>query len=140
MLNSFHLVKNYNGLHIDNHYELISLDVISLFTNIPIKLANDSVVCWWDEIKDNFCLLRNGFLLAVRFVLNSTFFTFNGKIYQQTFDTSMDSPLSPIIADMTMRDLERRAKKSSVLFAVLYVYVMLTMLLWLFLPSWKKRF
>jgi len=40
--------------------------------------------------------------------MDSTFFTFNNKIYKQKFGTPMGSPLSPIIADLVLQDLERR--------------------------------
>jgi len=43
---------------------------------------------------------------VLKFVLSSTSFTFNNIIYKQTFDTPMDSSLSPIIADVVMQDLE----------------------------------
>jgi len=54
----------------------------------------------------------NEFLIAIRFVLNSSFFIFNGIIYQQTFGTPMGSPLSPIVADIVMQDVENRALSS----------------------------
>ncbi|EFN66864.1 hypothetical protein EAG_04768, partial [Camponotus floridanus] len=47
---------------------------------------------------------RDEFLMAVRLILNSTFFMFNDVCYQQTFDTPMGSPLSPIIAEITLQD------------------------------------
>jgi len=46
------------------------------------------------------------FFIALELVLNSTYFTFNGEIYKQNFGTPMGSPLSPIIADLIMQDLE----------------------------------
>lgn len=49
------------------------------------------------------------FLLAVKLLLNSTIFTFNGLIYQQIFKISLSSPLSPIVADIILQDLESRA-------------------------------
>jgi len=45
-------------------------------------------------------------------VLNSTYFKFNETIYKQIFGTPMGSPLSPIIAEIVMRDLEELALHS----------------------------
>ncbi|XP_070169669.1 uncharacterized protein [Polyergus mexicanus] len=86
-----------------------SINVVSLFTNVPIDLAMDSINNRWNYISDNSNIPRNKFLNAIRFVLDSTFFTFNDIIYRQTFGTPMGSPLSPIIADITLQDLEMRA-------------------------------
>jgi len=36
--NSYQIVKKLKGIEIDESYELISLDVISIFTNIPVNL------------------------------------------------------------------------------------------------------
>ncbi|XP_020299356.1 uncharacterized protein LOC109863510, partial [Pseudomyrmex gracilis] len=43
VLNSFSLVKKISNIYIDDHFELISLDAISLFTNVPVELAVDSL-------------------------------------------------------------------------------------------------
>jgi len=51
-------------------------------------------------------ILKQEFINAIKMILDSTFFTFNNKIYKQKFGTSMDSPLSPIIADIVLEDLE----------------------------------
>jgi len=85
------------------------LDVVSLFTNVSLDLALDSVSERLCLIKEKCSIPRDEFFTAVRFILNSTFFTFNGKIYQQTFGTAMGSPLSSIIADITLQDLENKA-------------------------------
>lgn len=45
-------------------------------------------------------------MYAIKFILTSTYFTFNNKIYKQIHGTPMGSPLSPIIADLVMQDLE----------------------------------
>ncbi|XP_011867795.1 PREDICTED: uncharacterized protein LOC105561973 [Vollenhovia emeryi] len=112
ILNSFDLVNKLNGLHIQETHDLISLDVVSLFTNIPLDLAEESIANRWTYISDNCSIPRDEFLRAIRTVLKSTYFSFNFIIYQQTFGTPMGSPLSPIIADITMQDLECKAMET----------------------------
>lgn len=77
-------------------FELISLDVISLFTNIPLDLAINSLERRWHLIKNNTLLSKEEFFVALRFVFNSTYFQFNNKFYKQTYGAPMGSPLSPI--------------------------------------------
>lgn len=100
--NSFDLVNKLRELHIDSECRLASLDVISLFTNIPVEIANSSLVKRWKFIKNNMSIPQNEFLITVNLILNSTFFSFNNIIYKQIFGTPMDSPVSPIIADIVI--------------------------------------
>jgi hypothetical protein len=104
--NSFDLYKVLNGKHIEENEVLFSLDVASLFTNIPIELAIRGVLNRWNFIALNTRIPKEEFVGALEFVLTSTFFMFDGTIYKQLFGTPMGSPLSPIIADIVMQDLE----------------------------------
>lgn len=110
--NSFELVKRLSDKNINSDFRLISLDVVSLFTNVPIEMAIDSVSVRWDHISLNCNISKSEFIIAVRMILDSTFFIFNGVIYKQNFGTPMGSPLSPIIADIVLQDLEARALAS----------------------------
>jgi len=105
--NSFELVEKLKNIHIEDKFSLISLDVISLFTNIPIDSAINSITDRWDFISTSCNIPKDEFLRAVRFVLESTYFSFDNQIYKQNFGTPMGSPLSPMIADIVMQDLER---------------------------------
>jgi len=107
--NSFQLVERLRDIKLDNRHVLLSLDVISLFTNIPLDLAIDSVVRRLDNILNNSNIPNDEFILALKMILKSTYFTFNNVIYRQNFGTPMGSPLSPIIADLVLRDIENRA-------------------------------
>src|SRR5436190_15508000 len=108
--NSFELVNKLNSKCLDDGYELASLDVVSLFTNVPLDIAVGAVGRRWHLIERVTTLPYFEFITALRLVLNSTFFKFNGKIYKQLFGTPMGSPLSPILADLTLCDLEEKAK------------------------------
>jgi len=88
---------------------LLSLDVVSLFTNVPTDLIGNSIVKRWDHIACNTALPLNKFLIAISLITNSTFFTFNKKFYKQIFGTPMGSPLSSILADIDLQDIEEAA-------------------------------
>jgi len=86
----------------DSNYILASLDVVSLFTNVPIDLILNSIEKRWVHISTKTNISKEEFVTTVKFILNSIFFTFNNKFYKQIFSTLMGSPLSPIIADIVM--------------------------------------
>jgi len=104
--NSFELYKTLSGKKISDTHMLISLDVVSLFTNIPQDLAINSILKRWALIKLKTNIPKDEFLEAIKLTLSSTYFVFNKKIYRQTYGTPMGSPLSPIIAHMVLQDLE----------------------------------
>ena len=90
----------------DESMRLISLDVISLFTNVPTDLALEVLYLRWNEIKQHTSINRDEFLQAVKFVLEANVFSFNGVFYKQIFGTAMGSPISPVIANLVMERLE----------------------------------
>lgn len=110
--NSYDVVKKLSNTYLDNNYRLVSLDVISLFTNVPTDLIIDSVSSRWNSISPNCDIPRNEFLLAIKFILDSSFFTFDDITYKQSFGSPMGSPLSPIVADIVLQDLENKALHS----------------------------
>lgn len=74
----------------------------------------------WTYIEPNTNLPFAEFISAIKFIFSSTYFIFNKIIYKQTFGTPMGSPLSPIIADLVMQDLEEKALNSIGLSLPLY--------------------
>ena len=51
----------------------------------------------------------------VEIFLKSTYFSFQGEIYEQVDGVAMGSPLSPIVANLYMEYLEKKAIDSSTL-------------------------
>ena len=86
----------------------ISLDVI-FFTNISIDIALECVNDNWNFISEKCNLPKTEFLIAVRLILDSTYFVFDNiiyinRIYKQNFGTLMGSLLLLIIADLVMQN------------------------------------
>jgi len=76
---------------------------------VSIDLAIESISMRWTHISSGCKIPKNEFLTALRLIMDSTYFTFNDKLYRQKFGTPMGSSLSPIIADLVLIDLETRA-------------------------------
>ena len=45
-------------------------------------------------------------------ILELTYFTFDNQVYKQSYGTSIDSLLSPILADLVMQDLKSKVLNS----------------------------
>ena len=67
------------------------------------RLSNDSTL----EDRTTFSIAE--LTKALDLCLNSSYFTYDSTSYKQVFGTPMGLPLSPIIANMVMEDLEQRA-------------------------------
>jgi len=103
---------------------LLSLDVKSLFTNIPLELVMEAINSRWSYIKKVTKITKDEFIAAVQFIFDSTFFSFDNVIYRQIFGTPMRSPLSPMLADIVMQDLELKAMENlNFVIPVYYRYV-----------------
>jgi hypothetical protein len=95
---------------------LVSFDVVSLFTaNIPVDLA---IKVATKRLRQDTTLQRTSLPIEdiidlLSFCLNTTYFVFEGCYYQQVFGTAMWSPLSAVIANLVMEDVEQRALAST---------------------------
>ena len=92
--------------------ELVSFDVVSLFTKIPVEPA---VKVAEERLGEDASLgLRTSLpvediIPLLTFCHKTTQFTYNGTYYQQAFGTAIGSPISTVIANMLMEDVEQRA-------------------------------
>ena len=84
----------------------------ALFTSVPTTEVLGLVK---DRLEKDSSLLERTRMSPIdisdclKLVLDTTYLTFKGKIYKQTFGTPMGSPVSPLVANIFMEDLEQRA-------------------------------
>ena len=113
--NSCHFAEFVRGKTLKADQVLVSFDVVSLFTNIPVDLA---IKVATKRLRQNPTLLQRTSLPVediidlLSFCLNTTYFVFEGCYYQQVFGTAMGSPVSAVIANLVMEDAEQRALAS----------------------------
>ena len=104
---SFTFVNDLKQVSSQNRY-MVSFDVVSLFTNIPLKetvnLAVDLVLAKNSNIKMSKAQLRKLF----HFATSQTHFLFNGEYYDQVDGVAMGSPLGPVLANLFMSVHEKK--------------------------------
>ena len=97
---------------LNDGYKLISFDVVSLFTNVPLLYTVNIIL---DRIfNDNLINTNLSKRTLKKLILDScrkTIFSFNGKLYKQVDGVSMGSSLGPVLANIIMTELESRIIK-----------------------------
>ena len=81
------------------YHSFVSFDVVSLFTNVPLKRTID-IICKriYDDKLVNTTLKNNTIKKLIRDTCTKTAFLCNGNIYEQVDGVSMDSPLAPVVS------------------------------------------
>ncbi|XP_068707249.1 uncharacterized protein [Montipora foliosa] len=110
-LNSHHIVNSEDfvnkiaELEAPPGQKLVSYDVSSLFTSIPINEAIPVVGAKLESDQS----LPDRCPVLLEMCLSSTYFTFQGEFYKQKKGAAMGSPISPVVANLYMEQFESRA-------------------------------
>lgn len=114
--NTKHFVEITKEMQITDTDMLVSFDVESLFTNIPVnetltiietRLNNDNT------LKSRTKLPVNVIMELLKLCTESNYFELEGQFYRQDEGMAMGSPLSPIFANIFMEDFEQKAIASA---------------------------
>lgn len=103
--NSIDLVNTIKNYRMENKEIFLSLDIKNLYNNIPIQ---ETI-----QIIDNTLRQKNENSLVIeqlteitRLILQQNYFMFNNEIYVQNEGVAMGSPLSGIISEIFLQNLE----------------------------------
>ena len=100
--NSTSFVDWVKNIEVNKEDILVSFDIVSLYTMIPIEEAIDGINYMTDGDIAN----------LVRTCLKSTYFSYQGNIYEHIHGIAMGYPLSPIIANIYMEHFKMKAINS----------------------------
>ena len=91
---------------------MVSFDVKALFTSVPIKPAINTIKKLLEEdpeLHKRTSLSVKNITRLLEYCLTSTYFIFQGRFYEQQEGAAMGSPISPIVANLYMKQFENQA-------------------------------
>ena len=98
---TFSFVSQINNANRSKKF-LVSYDVTSLFTNIPLQETIDIAINLIFNHNPNLNITRKELKKLFLFATSKTHFIFNSKFYNQVDGVAMGSPLAPVLANIFM--------------------------------------
>nr|VZH97913.1 unnamed protein product [Spirometra erinaceieuropaei] len=108
------------GKTIQPNQIMVSFDVVSLFTSIPPDLACDVLRKRLEEkYNETAGPLKIQHLMQLFAFCQRTFFTFDGRTCEQIKGTPMGSPISSLVAELVLKELEKVIATVSVVLCII---------------------
>ena len=112
----FEFTNEIQNMEITNGDILVSYDVSSLFTNVPLDetieiLANRAFTNNWFNVTYDLNLTKMDLVDLLRVATKEQLFQFNGALYEQTDGVAMGSPLGPLLANVFMTSIEENLER-----------------------------
>lgn len=121
---SFDAFSKLKEVCIPSNYILASLDVASLFTNIPLNLIFEIINNNWSTLKVSTKLDKQEFLDLFKLCCEGGYLQYGEMFYSMINGVAMGSPIAPIIADIVMNNLlDNITEKTDVQLPFIFKYV-----------------
>ena len=112
--NSYEAAKILNGYKVEADEILVSFDVVSLFSNVPM---NDELTYLEEHLYEK-SFLRGHDLATLIFLteicMYNSHFQFRGNYYKLKDGVAKGNPLSPFLADVFMAHVEKELSKERI--------------------------
>ena len=114
--NSIQYAKEINDIAIADDEVMVSFDVVSLFTAVPVQKACDYILKKLEG--DNTLSSRTNLdiddiISLLSYILCNNYFIFEGNTYKQIHGCAMGSPVTPVVANICMESIEEMAIKQT---------------------------
>ncbi|XP_077508404.1 uncharacterized protein LOC144119728 [Amblyomma americanum] len=113
--NSFDFTEKVRDVVVEYDDIIVSFDVTSLFTSVPVDLAVDVCAAALqndEKLSERTPLEAQDLSRLLKFCLENTYFVFRGSFYKQVHGTAMGASISVTAANLTMEAIENRALAS----------------------------
>ena len=110
--NSKDFAKFVSSITVNDDEQMVSFDVVFLFTKIPTGLAVEiakSRLEALDNLEEITSWSVEDICKGLQICLDATNLTFREKHYKQIFGTATGSPVSTVVANLVMEDVKKRA-------------------------------
>ena len=107
--NNKDFLESIKDIEVEEDECIMSYDVTALFTSIPIDTTINIIKKQLEDDKDlhsSTNMTIKHICCLLEFCLKNTYFKFNGEFYEQKEGAAMGSPISPVVANLFMEDLE----------------------------------
>ena len=106
--NTKYVLEKIKREHIPNDHLLVSFDVKSLFTNVPLDETIEIILNRiYDKNEISTDIRKSEIKELLNLCIKSVHFTFDGNLYVQNDGVAMGSPLRPVLANIFIVELER---------------------------------
>ena len=93
-------------IDVSNKY-IVSFDVMSLFTNIPLNECIDLAISYITKGNTELKLSKDDLTKLFTIATAQTHFLFNDKVYDQMDGVAMGSPIAPVLANLFLGNYEK---------------------------------
>ncbi|XP_044745164.1 uncharacterized protein LOC123307028 [Coccinella septempunctata] len=100
--NSFNLKESLRNVKLQSDHRLYSLDVKSLYTNIPKELIKQAIEKNWEIIKQHTQIPKDEFIQTIEYITNNSYFQYEEHFYKQIEGLAMGNPISGTLAQLAL--------------------------------------
>ena len=104
-------VERLQQIPLEEDDRLVSFDVVSLFTKVPVDEALQVIALQLHEdptLAERTTIPAEDLCSLIQLCLEVTYFQFGDQFYRQVQGAAMGSPLSPVVANLYMEAFEQQ--------------------------------